>query len=184
MAADQVREHDIQVQHLKELITARAKSLEQQSNTPEPRPLKFDAQGVGAVAGWQSRSESPDATTEQQRHADGALTYAINCGASGRCVASWRRKVLLPAGVYKFAGTVRTAGVAPIDDGPGSGAGLRISGSRRTNKLAGDSKWQTLEHQFEIKGAVQEVELVAELRASKGRAWFDASSLKIVRLQR
>ena len=63
----------------------------------------------------------------------------------------------------------------------GNGAGLRISGGKRTNKLSGDKDWTQLEHEFEVQGAETEEELVCELRAIKGQVWFDASSLRLAR---
>jgi spore coat protein CotH len=184
MDQQQAREHDEQVKQLKERIIERAGSLERQNSSPEPRPLRFDDRGVATVAGWKPRLETDDAKLDEIAKPGESAIYSIACGPGGRCVASWRAKVLLPAGKYKFAGKVRTAGVAPSDDPAGSGAGLRISGGKRTNKLSGDSNWQKLEHELEVTGALVEVELVAELRATKGQAWFDAKSLVLVRLEK
>ena len=124
------------------------------------------------------------AKVEALKQPNGSIIYSIACGPNRHCVASWRAKVLLPVGTYKLAGKIRTAGVAAIDDSPGAGAGLRISGGRRTNQLAGDSAWRTLEHEFEVTAGMREVELVAELRATKGAASFDAASLRLTRVEK
>jgi hypothetical protein len=58
---------------------------------------------------------------------------------------------------------------------------VRISGSRRENRLSGTTGWETVEFEFEVAEAVRQVELVAELRAKKGKAWFEAESLIISR---
>jgi hypothetical protein len=186
MSENHAREHDNQIKHLKQRLIERAKSLEQQNNTPEPRPLKFNAQGIAAIPGWKPRVETADAKLEElaSTTANQPATYTIAVSPGRRCIASWRAKVLLTAGKYKLTGKVRTAAVAPIDDAQGSGAGLRISGGKRTNKLAGDSNWQTLAHEFEVTNPTQEVELVAELRATAGAASFDASSLVLVRAEK
>jgi spore coat protein CotH len=181
--ADAARDLDNHVRHLKERIAARAKSLVEQNNMPEPRPLKFDAEGVAKVVGWKPRAETADAKFDEQATANEPKSYRIESGPSGRCVASWRAKVLLPAGNYKFEGKARTASVAALSEPNGEGAGIRLSGVKRTNQLAGDSNWQKLEHAFEIIAPTQEVELVAELRATKGQVWFDSDSLRVVRVK-
>ena len=71
--------------------------------------------------------------------------------------------------------------VAAVDDEKGIGAGLRISGANRTNTLSGNSKWQPLEFKFTIEEETREVELVAELRTTRGQAWFDVESLRLSR---
>jgi spore coat protein H len=179
--AGAARDLDNQVRHLKERIAARAKSLAEQNNVPEPRPLKFDADGVAKVIGWKAKAETADAKFDEQAGANEPKSYRIEAGPGGRCVASWRAKVLLPAGKYKFEARGRTSEVAALAEQSGEGAGVRLSGAKRTNKLAGDSSWQPLEHAFEIIAPTQEVELVAELRATKGQVWFEADSLRVVR---
>lgn len=181
MNPNAAREHDNQVKALKERMIARSKNLVEQNNVPEPRPLKFDAGGVAKVIGWKPKIETQDAKLSEFVSADKQQrAYRIECGPGGRCVASWRAKILLPAGKYKLEAKAKAAGVAALDDQPGSGAGIRISGGRRTNKLSGDTDWQTLEYPLEITDAMREVELVAELRATKGTVWFDADSLRVV----
>ncbi len=63
----------------------------------------------------------------------------------------------------------------------GSGAGLRVSGGKRTNELAGDAPWTRLTHEFRVERGVSEVEIICELRAEKGEAWFKAESLRLLR---
>jgi spore coat protein CotH len=181
--AGAARDLDNQVRHLKERIAARAKSLVEQNNVPEPRPLKFDAEGVAKVVGWKAKTENADAKLDEPVRAGKSKVYVIEAGPSGRCVASWRAKVLLPAGKYRFEARTKTNGVAALIEPSGEGAGVRLSGTKRTNKLIGDSSWQKLEHAFEINAHTQEVELVAELRATKGQASFEADSLRVVRVK-
>jgi hypothetical protein len=107
---------------------------------------------------------------------------SITAGPSGRCVASWRTRVTLPAGKYRFEARARAQGVRALQEAPGIGAGIRLSGSQRTNKLDGTTNWTLLVHEFEIQAPMQEVELVAELRATAGQVFFDAGSLRLVRV--
>jgi spore coat protein H len=181
--AGAARDLDNHVRHLKERIAARAKSIVEQNNVPEPRPLKFDADGVAKVIGWKAKAETADTKFDERATGNEAKSYRIESGPGGRCVASWRAKVLLPAGKYKFEGKARTAGVSALAEPSGEGAGVRLSGAKRSNKLAGDSSWQKLEHAFEIIAPTQEVELVAELRATQGQVWFEADSLRVVRVK-
>ncbi len=57
--ADAARDLDNQVRDLKQRIAERAKKLKQQANTPEPRPLKFDRDGVANVMGGSRRQSRP-----------------------------------------------------------------------------------------------------------------------------
>jgi len=57
-------------------------------------------------------------------------------------------------------------------------SGWRQSPSRR---LEGDSDWQTVAVEFELTG-VEDIELVGEFRATRGEAWFDTASLRLIRL--
>src|SRR5206468_3487730 len=98
--------------------------------------------------------------------------------------ASWRAKVLLAPGRYRFEGQARTTGVKALPFGRNHGAALDVSGikSSRSQWLAGDTVWTRLEIEFEIKGRETEVDLICALRASAGEAWFDAESLRLARL--
>jgi len=107
---------------------------------------------------------------------------AINAG-TGTSSSSWRARVLLGPGRYQFQGRVRVNGVT-IDEGdPRGGAGLRISKGNMPRKITGTSGWTDCRYNFDVEGEISDVELICELRASSRNAWFDTSSLKLVRLQ-
>ena len=95
--------------------------------------------------------------------------------------ASWRCQVLLPKGRYQFEGFVSCEGVTPLPFGKAHGATLRVVGYGRshTTNLLESSPWKYLQVPFEVTSSEQQTELVCELRASKGRAWFDEKSLKL-----
>ena len=63
------------------------------------------------------------------------------------------------------------------------GAGLRISGAKdkRANGLTGNAKLTPLAYEFTV-DEPREVILVAELRGSKGDAWFALGSLRLRRI--
>ena len=86
---------------------------------------------------------------------------------------------MLDPGKYRFVALVKTKGVTPLVN-DGNGAGIRISGGKRTNKLLADSDWTELEFPLELANS-GEVELVCELRAQKGEVWFDRDSLRLIK---
>lgn len=175
------REHADRVREFKDRITARAVSLKEQNNREDPKPPEFDENGKMHLADWYTMSETDDAVFEEVELEGEKRAYTIGCGPGGRCVASWRRRILLGKGTYTFHATVKTKDVAAIDDEKGSAAGLRVSGSSRTNTLSGTSKWKPMEYEFRVEEDVREVELVAELRTTRGQVWFDAESLHLSR---
>jgi len=185
MGAGPAGSFDGQVKQLKDRLAAREKSLLQQTAVAEPRPPKFAAGGVAALTRWDPRQETPDAKLGMADAPGGSAkvaSFAITAGPSGRCIASWRTKVTLPAGKYRFEARARTEGVKALQDTSGAGAGIRVSGGGRTNKLDGTSNWTALTHEFQVQAASQDVELVAELRGTAGQAFFDKNSLRLVRV--
>ena len=78
-------------------------------------------------------------------------------------------------------GQVAVAGVVPRRDAEGTGAGLRVSGAVRKGGASGSGAFKATSFEFEVAEAQASVELVAELRADKGRAWFAVESLRLVR---
>ncbi|MBI2926250.1 MAG: CotH kinase family protein [Verrucomicrobia bacterium] len=164
---------------LKLRIVERLASVRRQLED-EPKPLAFDGDGVALLRGWQARDETGVARQEKISSGDRAI-LRIRMNAPG--VASWRTRVPLGAGTYRFEGRAKTAAVRAIRDEKGEGAGLRISGSQepRENGLAGDTDWRKLSYRFRVEEALREIELVAELRAHSGEARFDEDALKLVR---
>jgi hypothetical protein len=71
--------------------------------------------------------------------------------------------------------------VEALPFGKNHGATLRVSGAMgiRPQALLGDKPWTTLSLPFEVKEREQEVELICELRARRGTAWFAADSLRV-----
>src|SRR5262249_36876718 len=103
--------------------------------------------------------------------------------ASGdRSYGTWRRNVLLEAGGYQFVGRVKTDGVESDDGVQRGGVALVISGDRLPPTLSAPPAWTMITYNLSLQG-LTDVELICELRASKGRASFDAESLKLVRLE-
>ena len=166
---------------VKERIVKRKLSLVAQFNRPELKPLKFAADGAHPEA-WEI-AELPVQGTIDQAKIDGITTLHIS--ARSDSLASWRATVLLPRGRYRFADRVRVAGVEPLPNGTHSGARLRVDGGvRETAALTGDSSWQDLSSDFEVGQTMGKVELICELRARAGEAWFDLPALRVLQIDK
>jgi hypothetical protein len=181
---DEVANHQNAVNWLKQVIEGREKFLKEQRGLPEPRPLVFAPDVPVRLAKWRRASECEDASFNEDKD-NGVDVLQISCGRSGRCVAGYRRSVLLAKGRYKFHAAIRVKDVAPLDgDDPaiGVGAGTRISGRGRENTLVGTADWQPVDFEFEVAEETADVELVVELRSSRGTATIRADSLWLARL--
>ncbi len=173
--------HAERVRELKERIAAREPALRELLERGDPMPLEFDENHQAEIGDWYGAQETGD-TLLDEVNPDTDKKYSIQVGESGDCVASWRRRVLLAQGRYRIECRLRTEGVVPRMDEQGTGAGVRISGGRRDNKVLGDTDWQTVSYEFEVAEAVRDVELVVELRATKGRMWLEPKA-KLVRIK-
>ncbi len=109
--------------------------------------------------------------------------------ADGKSAPSWRLKMNLQPGRYRVHAIVGVRGVEATEDEFGRGAGFRITDApKRANVLEGDGGFhpgsaggQTTSYEFETSGG--EVELIFELRATRGEAWFARDTFGIVRGQ-
>lgn len=172
--------HADRVRELKERITAREPTLRELLENGDPMPIEFDESNQVEIADWYGAQETGDTLLEEV-DPETDRRYSIQVGESNDCVASWRRRVLLAQGRYRIEARLKTEGVEPRTDDQGTGAGVRISGGRRDNKIIGNSDWQTVSYDFEVTDVVRDVELVAELRATKGRMWLKPTA-RLVRI--
>jgi hypothetical protein len=177
--------HGERVNELKERLLARAASLNEQVDQPDPpppQPLTFNDADPVELPDWEPESETEGAVVETVELPDDVKGYLIRCADSSECIASWRRKVLLARGEYRLVMSARAADIVAIEDEKGSGAGLRVSGASRAGGLAGTTDWTALEYAFRVEEDQREVVLVAELRAKRGEVCFDAGSACLYRM--
>jgi hypothetical protein len=176
------REQSDAANRLAERIVRRLAHLGKQLSEPEMKPIPFD-NGVAKLTAWRAVDVPEGGGLEQAKAPDGRSALHINAGPVTS--ASWRSRVLLAAGRYRFEGAVRTGGVKALSFGKNKGAGLRVSTARLAapHQLSGDSPWTHLKVEFELSAPETDLELICELRASAGDAWFDAESLRLVRLK-
>ena len=175
-------EHDQRVRELKDRIIARAQSLEEQKLFPAPKPSEFDERGMLPLTDWRPAAEVDDANLEAVDLVEDKQALRIACGPSGNCIASWRTNVLLSAGKYRFVAKARANEVVALADDRGAGAGVRISGASRENRLEGTTDWTDLNFEFTVDEETRSVELVSELRATAGEVQFELGSMRLVRL--
>jgi hypothetical protein len=174
--------HDRAVENLRNQILARARFLDRTFTAPAV-PLRFGSNQVAKITNWRARNPRALALVNTVTEKGKSLLH-INSLTDTNCTASWRSHVQLPPGEYRFEARARTAGVVPVKDKKGEGAGVRISGTQkaRTHGLVADREWTPITFDFSVTpDRSGEVDLLCELRASKGEAWFDLDSLTLTR---
>jgi hypothetical protein len=166
---------------LKEKIKERRTSLDFQLGQAELKPVTFN-QGAITLEGWTMFEPPSSGSMERCQSHDGVATLHIQTRTEA--ATCWRTQVVLNRGQYRFEGKARVSGVRPLPFGVHQGAGLRVGGStRQSENLVGDTSWRSLQAEFRIETDNTVAELICELRASAGEAWFDLSSLKLFRVQ-
>ena len=164
---------------VKERLAARHANLVQQFNTPELKPLFF-GNGVATLGGWTAYDEPAGGKLDRAPAPDGKAALHIHAGPA--TMASWRTKARLGPGQFRFEGAVCLSGVVAPRSAKNQGAGLRVTGAAQPpHRLTGDQVWTPLRAEFEVVGPEREVELICELRATHGDAWFETDSLRVVR---
>jgi hypothetical protein len=173
--------HRDRVAEFKERLGQRVDALDRLVAAGPEEPLAFAAEADGPLADWQPAPEAEDVRLEEE-DVDGVPGYGVVRDAFGDHASSWRRQLLLPRGRYRFVARVRTEGVIPIPDDQAGGAGIRLAGTGRADEVVGTTPWRTLVQEFVVREDQRLVELILELRARRGRAWFDRESLRLERL--
>jgi spore coat protein H len=178
---NEAREFENYGREMRNRLVARHSNIAEQLAKPEPKPLQFDSTGTVALTSW-TQKEASDRWEQNEVTIDGKRAFHIRA-LKGDTIASWRTSVLLDEGLYRLQALARTARVTALtnDVKLANGAGLRISGGKRTQQLTGDADWTPLEFDFEVEAGGEIKELVCELRAREGEVWFDATSLKLIR---
>jgi hypothetical protein len=165
---------------LDERILARYAFLKSELERPGPELLAFK-DGIAGLTGWRETEKPANGQMDQTTDSQGIRCLWIVTKSD--CAASWRTRAVLGPGRYRFEGKVAVREVKPLQFGSHQGAGLRITGeTRQSPDIIGTSSWKLLTTQFQVPDSSKEVEFVCELRASSGEAWFDLSSVRVVKL--
>jgi hypothetical protein len=173
-----------------ERIVDRAQFVRQQLATSRPT-LPFNSAGVALLPKWEPKPDYGKPVVDEVIEAGHTLLHVS--ARNGSSVGSWRAQVHLDPGSYRLVAKVKTSGVGTDPGDRKGGAGLRTSEARMPQKLTGDNKWTQVALDFDIGGAapqfnfmgpivddVWDMDLICELRAAKGEAWFDRDSLRLL----
>jgi hypothetical protein len=156
-------------------VLSRIQQVQRQLTLPFPEALSFDEKGKAQVnSGWLGKTESGQGDMVET-DLDGQRVLHIKTSEPGN--ASWRKKVLLEPGKYRLEAWAKTSGVKSAENGEPAGAGVRVTGMPRLHKVIGTANWTKVAHVFDVR--VPEIELICELKASKGEVWFSLDSLTI-----
>ena len=179
--ADAAAAHRDRVAELKERLVQRADALARLVAAGPTEPVAVTGAAGYPLGDWQPESGGEDVRLEEV-DLEGVRCYEIARDAFGDHASSWRCRLLLPRGRYRFVARVRTAGVIPVPDDQAAGAGIRLAGTGRADEVVGTTAWRELSQEIDIPEDRRAVELVLELRARSGRAWFDRESLRLERM--
>jgi hypothetical protein len=170
-----------ETESLKARIKERRTNLDLQLSEAELKLVTLN-QGAITLERWTIFEPPSKGSMERCNSLDGVA--ALHIQTRIEAATSWRTQVLLNRGQYRFEGKARVSGVKPLPFGVHHGAGLRVGGStRQSENLVGDTSWRPLLAEFRIETDNTVAELICELRASAGEAWFDLNSLKLIRVQ-
>ncbi len=182
ISEDRARHLDDRVRDFRGRMNERQKRIIAQF---PPEPIAFTKEGFATLEGWQANAQG-DAKLEIKKVA-GRDVLVLETGPSNNCDASFRTTIRLAKGKYRIEGRVRTVRVAGTNDARGGGAGIRLSGGNRdkqvANQATGTADWRLVHLPIEITEELKEVVIVAELRSTAGTAFFDATSLRVVKVK-
>jgi spore coat protein H len=169
------QQHDARVASLNDRVVRRARFIAREVANPK-EPARFDG-GTALLSAWR-----PHVTTQSsalrfnQAEDDDTLLLQIAANQRGG-TGSWRTSVWLESGRYRFEGLARAHGASD-----NISACLRISGARSSLRTI-RREWTPLSCSFNLEGHMTEVVLVCEAQGAEGEVWFDAESLRLVRLE-
>jgi hypothetical protein len=159
-------------------IGQRIDNVARQLTEPELTRLAFNADGSAPLDGWEPHADSGSPRLDQTE-LEGIRALHIRNGPSSTA-GTWRKRVWLGPGDYRLVARARVAGIQTNWANP-VGAAVRLSGRGVVRRLSTNGVWTDLDTSFSVRESEDEVELVCELRAPSGEAWFDRGSLKLIR---
>jgi spore coat protein H len=178
---DALPEFDRNIADLKHRIVERIRNVSEQIGALG-RFAKFDAAGVARLStGWSTNVDVGIVTMPQGFEDKRAVLKIKHADTSG-CIASWRTRVALEGGRYKFRGKAKAEGLLPVG-APNVGVTLRVSGARVPFQIVQDTDWRQLEFEFDVLPPSDDVDMICELSTVLGEVWFDLNSLELIRLR-
>ncbi|MHC1763119.1 MAG: CotH kinase family protein [Verrucomicrobiia bacterium] len=160
-------------------VRERVRNLEAQLAGERPFTPDF-GNGGARLDGWMPKPDWNSSPTECASR-DGRQVLTIRA-TNGFCFGSWRLPMWLEPGRYRLEALGSAVRVDGLSSRTGSGVGVRVLGKMRGGGLEGSSGWVRLAHDFEVQEGCEWVELIAELRALRGTAAFDAEKFRLSRI--
>lgn len=179
---EKAKAHGREVRELKQRFADRVKAATAMIKAGPKKPVTFGTAGVLVLTDWAAAPDGEDAKLEEVE-LDGVKCYKVSHKTFADHASAWRRTVLLPRGEYRVEARLKTEDVIPIPDDQGRGAGVRCSVTGRVEGFAGNTTWRTVKSDVRVREDQRAVEISLELRARHGAAWFDRSTLRILRMK-
>jgi spore coat protein H len=194
-------------QQFANLIVARLRDVDRQlESVKQFAPIAL--QDTASLTNWSKLNELGEASFALATNEPHALRVSVRDTPS---LGVWSTTLWLEEGRYRIEGRVKTLGVEsdgradagagfrvwstrketrgaswswfPYASGrdPRNGGLIPAATNTPLTRLSGDSGWQPVTYEFELRQPLADVQIQCVLQASAGAAWFDLSSLKIRR---
>lgn len=167
---------------LKSKYAARVKSLTAQAKMPAPEPIALAKGDTIKLRSWRPMP-GKDGMKLQQVSFAGERALRFESAPKGDAAGSWRTKVFLVPGKYRLEGSFLTDNLEPHPNGEKGGVWMKVAGGGGSAHLSGTSSWKPLELVFEVTDTPRQVELLLEMRSTKGTAYARLFSLKVSRAE-
>ena len=167
---------------LKTAFSARVKALQQQAKQPEPEPLALEVGESLKMRAWRPERDEGDVKLALTTiGAERALRW--QAGNAPASIGTWHATVYLAPGRYRFEGEFMTDAVAPVGPPATAGVSIHVLRGPRSERLSGTGSWKPLSATFNVGPGARRMEIVLEMRASKGTAHARVGSLKLTRVE-
>mgnify|MGYP003889126547 FL=1 len=162
---------------MKNRLAERGKVLARLIGEMPAGPPIFGPDKTVTLSGWKPALETGPSLLLQSSFED---KTCLHIRSSADSVGSWRKPVALDPGKYKVELLAKAVNVKNRNE-PNSGVGIRISGGERTKYISESTGWEKITFEFDIP-TPKEIVLVLEMRSLKGEAYFDTSSMKLIKV--
>ncbi len=162
---------------MKRKLIERGKVLERIISEIPSGPPQFGADNSVLLTDWKPALESGPSLLLQSSIDEKTCLYIRTPSDS---IGSWRKPIALDPGKYKVEVLAKAVNVKNRNE-PNSGVGIRLSGGERSKYITDNTGWEKISYEFEVKEP-KEIVVVLEMRSQKGEAYFDMTSLKLIKV--
>jgi hypothetical protein len=162
---------------MKNRLAERGKVLARLIGEMPAGPPIFGPDKTVTLSGWKPALEMGPSLLLQSSFED---KTCLHIRSSADSVGSWRKPVALDPGKYRVEVLAKAVNVKNRNE-PNSGVGLRLSSGEKTKYISESTGWEKITFEFDIP-TPKEIVLVLEMRSLKGEAYFDTSSMKLIKV--